>query len=135
MPRQSISNRVIQTSHGGHGDIAESSPPKNNDDDAFLQASDERSPQIFEESVSDNLEEYSKLQDSIYKLGNTGQIAQMQTQFETEKKEKEILLQKSMIGQQETQLKQETTQKYAFIGGFILMIILAAVSFNSFRST
>jgi tetratricopeptide (TPR) repeat protein len=78
--------------------------------------------------------QYSAMNDSVYKLSNTRQIAEMQTEFETENKEKEILLQKSLVSKKEVELKQETTQKYAFVGGFTLMIILAAVSFKSYRA-
>lgn len=80
------------------------------------------------------LENYSDLKDTIYSSESSWQIAEMQTKYETEKKEKEIKLQKAELREKEVVMKQQTIQRNAFIGGFILMIVIAAIIFQSFRN-
>jgi serine phosphatase RsbU (regulator of sigma subunit) len=77
---------------------------------------------------------YTKMKDSLLNTETSKQVVEMQTRYETEKKEKEIELQKAQIAKKELEVKQQATQKYAFVGGFALMIVLAAISYTGYRA-
>ncbi|MBU0766045.1 MAG: sensor histidine kinase, partial [Bacteroidetes bacterium] len=73
---------------------------------------------------------YSALNDSLFNEESQKQLADMQIKYDTEKKEKEIeLLNK------EKQLEQNNKKNliYAISIGFLLIVIIAMVSFNSYR--
>jgi len=83
---------------------------------------------------------YSTIKDSIYNEQSNRTIREMDTKYQTEKKQQEIVmlnkdkeLQKTEIAWQEAEVKQQTTQKYAFIAGFILTLILSLVAYNSLK--
>ncbi|MBI5219032.1 MAG: tetratricopeptide repeat protein [Bacteroidia bacterium] len=80
-----------------------------------------------------NYQRYSNLKDSIYTENTQKQFSEMQTKYETEKKEKEIELLEKDKKLQITEVKSQRQQKYAFIGGFVLMMVLAVVIFKSYR--
>ncbi|MBI5219286.1 MAG: SpoIIE family protein phosphatase [Bacteroidia bacterium] len=77
--------------------------------------------------------QYITVNDSMFNENITHQIAEMQTKYETEKKEKEIEIKNLQIREEQTQVSKQKTQKYAFIGGFAMMLILAVVVFKSYR--
>ena len=70
---------------------------------------------------------YSVLNDSMYNEESSKQIAAMQTLYETEKKDKEIQLQKAEIKGNEAELRRRNIQRYALLGGITLVIILMSV--------
>ncbi|MGZ4033811.1 MAG: tetratricopeptide repeat protein [Bacteroidia bacterium] len=73
--------------------------------------------------------DYHKLfmdtKDSIYNKENAQQLAEMQTKYETEKKEKEIIESKA-------ESEKQSNLKNAFIIGFILMVLLAYFIFRGY---
>lgn len=80
-----------------------------------------------------NHERYTKLNDSIYNNERDKQVKEMESKYQNEKKKKEIELLNKNKALQQTEIKQQRTQKYAFVGGFILMLILAVVILRSYR--
>jgi len=66
------------------------------------------------------------ISDSLYNAESSRQIAEMQTKYETEKKDKELL-------KKEAENKQKTTERNAFIAGFGLMIVLVFFIFRGYR--
>lgn len=62
--------------------------------------------------------EYMKVKDSIFNKDNSALLAEIQTKYETEKKEKEIIRSRA-------ESEKEHTMKNIFIIGFIVMFILA----------
>ena len=70
--------------------------------------------------------------DSIYNSESGKQIREMEARYQNEKKQKEIELLNKNKELDSIELKRQTTQKYAFIIGFILMLALAFVSYRSY---
>jgi len=93
----------------------------------------------YYESVGDNkaaldyFKLYSALNDSIYNDETSKQITAMQTLYETEKKDKEIQLQRAEIKGNEAELRRRNIQRYALLGGITLVIILLAVLHRGYR--
>ncbi|MBI5218110.1 MAG: SpoIIE family protein phosphatase [Bacteroidia bacterium] len=57
----------------------------------------------------------------------------MEAIYQNEKKQKEIELQESKLAKKDIEVKQQRTQKIAFICGFVLMMVLSVVIFKSYR--
>jgi hypothetical protein len=76
---------------------------------------------------------YTETKDTIFSEENNRQMAEMQTRFETEKKDKELLKKDAEKKQLMADAKQKSTERNAFIAGFILMIGLAFFIFRSYR--
>jgi tetratricopeptide (TPR) repeat protein len=76
---------------------------------------------------------YSEVKDSIFTKESSEKIAEMQTKYETEKKEKEIEI---LTRDKEIQILELSRQKLlrnSFIGGFGFILILAFVIYNRYR--
>src|SRR3989339_616678 len=80
----------------------------------------------FKEAL-DNYEKSIKYKDSIFDTEKSKQFAELDEIYQSEKKQKEIALQKSEI-------KQQKTQKYAFVIGFALMLVLAVFILKSYQA-
>ncbi len=83
---------------------------------------------------------YSQTTDSMMNSENSKLIAEMQTKFETEKKEKEIeLLQKDknirelQISEQDANIHRQRIIIYSVVGGLILVLVLVLMIFKSYR--
>lgn len=76
---------------------------------------------------------YAALKDSLYTSESTRQIADMQTKYDTEKKEHEnaLLLQENEI--KNLQISKEKSQKYILISSFIFLALLGLVYYNRHR--
>ncbi|MFL5754452.1 MAG: tetratricopeptide repeat protein [Bacteroidia bacterium] len=70
---------------------------------------------------------YMVVKDSIYNKENAGQISEMQTKYQTEKKEKELI-------QSRAESEKQTTLRNAFIAGFAVMLILATLILRGYRN-
>ena len=74
--------------------------------------------------------DYEKLlhfiSDSLYNIESSRQVAEMQTKYESEKKDKELL-------KKDAETKQKTTERNAFVVGFGLMLVLAFFIFRGYR--
>jgi two-component sensor histidine kinase len=76
---------------------------------------------------------YKALNDSVFNEKNSRQIAGLQIQYDTEKKEQSIaLLTKQSLVQQMT-IRQRGFQRNVFLGGTLLLAGLLGVSFNRYR--
>lgn len=82
----------------------------------------------------------SNTKDSLLNIEGSKQIAEVQTKFDTEKKEKEIeiLKKENKIQElenisQENRLKKEKVIKYAVVGGLILLLLLMVVIYNRYK--
>jgi len=73
----------------------------------------------------ENYKKYNELKDSIYQLESNEQILEMQTKFDTEKKEKENLLLKE---QHEKQELVNQRQKIFIFSGTIALILIFAIA-------
>ncbi len=83
---------------------------------------------------------YTDAKDSLFNEEKHKQITEIQTKYETEKKEKEIVLlnkekklQKVEIEKKDAEVKKKNLQRNAFIAGFVLLLLLAIVIFRSYR--
>ncbi|MBI4648679.1 MAG: tetratricopeptide repeat-containing sensor histidine kinase [Bacteroidia bacterium] len=83
---------------------------------------------------------FNRFCDSLLNESTNRQITEMQTKYETEKKEKEITLlnkekelQKVEIAKKDAEVKKKNLQRNAFIGGFILVGLLALVIFRGYK--
>ncbi len=79
------------------------------------------------------LEQHLSLNDTIYNKEKSEQIANMQTKYETEKKEKEIALLKHQKAEQEAIAKQEFLWRLVLIGSSVALIIFVIIIIWSFR--
>ncbi|MFC2152897.1 tetratricopeptide repeat protein [Bacteroidota bacterium] len=83
---------------------------------------------------------YIQINDSVFNNKKTKAIAEMNTRYETEKKEKQIIQQQAELKTSQLQTEKEKaekekqqTQRNMFIVAFGLMIILALYVFRSYR--
>ncbi|OFY25805.1 MAG: hypothetical protein A2309_09885 [Bacteroidetes bacterium RIFOXYB2_FULL_35_7] len=76
---------------------------------------------------------FTMAKDSLFNEEKHKQITKMEAIYQTEKKQKEIELKNTQLAKKEVEVKQQKTQKFAFIGSFILMLILSVVIFKSYR--
>jgi two-component sensor histidine kinase len=77
---------------------------------------------------------YKLLSDSVTNLGQSRQLGQLQLQFETEKKDKDIklLVQKSQL--QETLLQKEKVVRNVIIGGVFVLIVFLALMYSRYQN-
>jgi two-component sensor histidine kinase len=82
-----------------------------------------------------------KLRDSVWNENQSKQVAQLQVQFDIEKKEQElnqkterIKLLNNQARLQQVNLKQEKTTQKLIIGGAVLLAVLLAISYSGYRS-
>jgi two-component system NarL family sensor kinase len=73
---------------------------------------------------------YAIAKDSVYKNASSEAIAEMQTRFETEKKEQQLVLQKSELDRQSALI----TSTYVIIASLILSLVLIVIIYVLHRS-
>lgn len=79
-----------------------------------------------------NYKLYVVVRDSMYDVESTTKITALQLQYDTEKKEKEIALLTKDSKLQQAELQKQNTTRNSFIGGLILVSLLALISFNRY---
>src|SRR5262249_15898998 len=72
--------------------------------------------------------------DSMMNEENNRQIAKMKTQYETEKKDKEISLLSKDKEVKEAEIKKQKLLKNSFIGGLIFTLLLFFFGYRSYRA-
>ena len=78
-------------------------------------------------------QQYKRLNDTLFNTDKTRQFANLQLQFETEKKDKDIqLLKKEGLLQQAIILREKATRNI-IIGGIILLFLLLVLAYNRYR--
>lgn len=76
---------------------------------------------------------YSVYRDTLINESNSKVLLQLREEYEADKREKEIALQKAENEQSQATIKQQTTQIYAFAIGVVLLLFLAVVILISYR--
>jgi len=76
--------------------------------------------------------EHRSLSDSLSNASNVEYLHTLEKQYDTEKKEKEIALQKVELDKSNAIVKQQATQRNAMIIGCILVLIIAGISIVAF---
>jgi two-component system sensor histidine kinase UhpB len=79
----------------------------------------------FEEALQ-NYKMYNLYKDSLLNEASSKQTAEMKAKYETEKKDKEIVL-------QDLEIKKQKLLKYSFIGGLAALILVSGFFFNNIR--
>jgi serine phosphatase RsbU (regulator of sigma subunit) len=81
-----------------------------------------------------------EVKDSLLNEETSRQVSELQAKYETEKKEKEIellnkqkILQQTELDKKSAEAKSQNMQRNALIGGIAFVLLLAGVSFKSFR--
>lgn len=73
---------------------------------------------------------YIKLKDSIFSEKNAQKIADLEVKYETEKKEKEILIQRAEIAEQDLIIQKRNYQIFGLIGLALILGILGYLIYN-----
>jgi two-component sensor histidine kinase len=76
---------------------------------------------------------YTHLNDSLYDASKTREIAQLEIQFETEKKEQSIVLLTKETQLKEEELRQASLVRNGTIGGIVVLVIVLGIGFNQYR--
>jgi len=76
---------------------------------------------------------YSSVKDDLFSEESRSKITELQTRYETEKKEKEIEILKKDKSIQDLKLERQLIVRNAFIAGFVLILCLAGVIYNRYR--
>lgn len=79
------------------------------------------------------LEKYSTVKDSLINTETFKQIAEMNTKYETDKKENQIVLLEKDKEKQEIETKKQKVIMYAVSGGLCLVLFLALFIFRGYR--
>lgn len=74
------------------------------------------------------IKEFVKIKDSTFSQENAKAIADLEVKYDTEKKEKEILIQRAEIAEQDLQLQKRNYQLFG-LGGFALVLALLGYLF------
>jgi two-component system NarL family sensor kinase len=76
---------------------------------------------------------YALLKDTLYTEESSKQIAEMQTRYNTEKKEKENILLQKENAVKGLQLTKEKSREYILICTFIFAVIISVIYYNRYR--
>ncbi|MFO8022780.1 MAG: SpoIIE family protein phosphatase, partial [Perlabentimonas sp.] len=76
---------------------------------------------------------YNQTRDSLFSDEKTRAITEMQTKYETEKKQQEIENQQLLIEKQEIDNKRQRAQRNFFIGGSVLLAIMVLLIFLGYQ--
>ena len=76
---------------------------------------------------------YSNIKDTLLNEQSSKQIAEMNTKYDSEKKDKELIQKTAEISKQHAETEKQNIKLNAFIIGFILVLILAFFIFRSYR--
>jgi two-component sensor histidine kinase len=77
---------------------------------------------------------YKQLSDSVFKGEKSKQINNLQVEFESEKKDKNIDLLTQEAKLQKIQIQKDTVVRYVFIASVVVLILFILVLYNGFRS-
>lgn len=76
---------------------------------------------------------YSDLKDTIFNEASSKQIAEMNTKYDTEKKDKDLIKKDAEINVQHAESAKQQAQRNVFITGFILMLGIAFFILRGYR--
>ncbi len=75
---------------------------------------------------------YQEIKDSLYTVVIHNQIAELETKYQTDQKEKELMVKDAELARIEAEIKQRNFQRNAILGGFILLFLLAMAIYRSY---
>ena len=78
---------------------------------------------------------YSAIKDTLLNEESLSQINEMQTKYETEKKDKELVLKNAEIKQKKLESEKEQVLRYTLYVGLLLTLVFGVFIFNRFRVT
>ncbi len=93
----------------------------------YAQLSDYRLAYIYQQK-------FVKLNDSLINTALTSKLAEMQTRYETEKKEKQITILKKDKQLKDAELEKQKSVKFIFLASFILVIIIAVLLISRMKA-
>ena len=76
---------------------------------------------------------YSAIKDTMLNMESSKQIAEMQTIYETEKRQKEIELQNAQLEKQNAEIHKQKILNYSFGVGIVMLLTVAFLIFRSYR--
>jgi len=76
------------------------------------------------------LKDYTTLHDSVLNIETNSKIAELEIQYDTEKKEKEILVQRAELAEQKLIIQQKNTQVYGLIGIALILGLIGYLFYN-----
>lgn len=76
---------------------------------------------------------YKNILDTIYKGETNRQINNLQIEFDTDKKDRNIELLTQQAKVQQIQIQKDNVVKYVFIGSVLVLILILGLLYNSFR--
>lgn len=87
------------------------------------------------EEASNYLQQFIAINDSLFNERNSKQIAEMQTKYETEKKEQQIAILHKESEIQELSMKKQKAITYSVILGLVLVVLFAIFIFRAWNIT
>lgn len=85
------------------------------------------------EKAYDFLSKYTVMNDSILNKETSQQMAELDTKYQSEKKDKELIRKDAEIMTQQADASKKAFQRNAFLAGFLLVAVLAFFIFRSYR--
>jgi len=79
-----------------------------------------------------HLKNYKDLNDSLFNINSTKQLADLQLKYETEKKDKNIKLLKQHGQLQETRLNNEIVMRYVFIASLVVLFLILGLLYSRY---
>ncbi len=76
---------------------------------------------------------YTEIKDTLYNEQSSKQMTEMNTKYDSEKKDKELIKKDIEITKQQAETEKKNLQRNAFIVGFALVLILAFFIFRGYR--
>lgn len=101
--------------------------------DTYLLLFDVDSATGHPEQAIKNYQQYKILNDSLFNLAKSRQIEELQIQYETAQKEKDISLLRAQSINQQQDLKQEGLLRKVALGGIVFLLIIVILVYNRYR--
>jgi two-component sensor histidine kinase len=79
-------------------------------------------------------QQYKKISDSLFNIVKSGQIADMQTKYETTQKEQSIRLLRSESKSQYAELKTLNLERNITFAGIAMLLLMGGISYRSYRN-
>jgi len=77
--------------------------------------------------------QYQAIKDTLLTSQIHNQVVELETKYQTEKKEKELKIKDAELLRKEAEIKQRNLQRNALVAGFFLLLMLAIAIYRSYR--
>ncbi|MFH2095855.1 MAG: tetratricopeptide repeat protein [Bacteroidota bacterium] len=78
------------------------------------------------------LDRYAEIKDSIYNIESSGKVAEMETKYQSEKKDKELIIKDAEISKQQADASRKAIQLNAILIGFLIVLIFSTLILRLF---